>query len=301
MLGSILTRDPSALEVGASLYCLACNDAGGIVDDLIVYRPAEDRFLVVCNAANAGKVEAILRGTARPEPVSIIDEAPETVLLAVQGPAAVGQLMRALSETLAAVPRRHCRELVIEGERYFCARTGYTGEDGFEVMTSPTAAEAMLQRLLDEGCVPCGLAARDSLRLEAALPLHGADINETTQPWEAGLGWAVALDHEFTGRDALLASKDSGTRRLACLVAEEGGVLRGHQAIFSADGEVGTLTSGGFSPSLGRGIGMGYLPRRLARAGTALSVDLRGRRLPCNTVARPFYRSPHLGAGNPGG
>jgi aminomethyltransferase len=308
LLASAFSRDPARLGTGGSMYALCCDENGGIIDDLLVYRLGDEAFLVICNAANAGKVGAVLAAASDlpSDPPSqqaerglggevILDIQRETVLLAVQGPAAVERIARLLGDDLLTVKRHACVEITHEGHAYFAGRGGYTGEDGFEVMTGTEAGATLLDRLIkDEGCLPCGLAARDSLRLEAALPLHGHDIDETTSPWEAGLGWAIELDHEFTGRDALEASKDNSARRLACLVSDGPGIFRSDQAVYDGAEVVASLTSGGFSPMLNRSIAMAYLPRALAREDTPLEIDLRGRRVACHVVKRPFYSSPDL-------
>jgi aminomethyltransferase len=159
-------------------------------------------------------------------------------------------------------------------------------------MTDAAAGGWLLEKLIAAGVTPAGLAARDTLRLEAALALHGHEIDETTTPWEAGLGWAVELDHEFRGRDALVAAKENTTRRLLCIIADGPGVMRAGCDIYVDDEPAGVLASGGHSPILGKSIGMGYLPRSVAREGASLSIDLRGRRIPAHTVKRPFYTPP---------
>ncbi len=296
VLAAALSRDPGRLDVGESQYALACNEHGGIIDDLIVYRLGTDRFLVIHNAANVDSVRsAFQRQTSGPE-ASLEDAMEGSVLLAVQGPRARERLAALLTRGLLDVDRRHCVGLTADGSSYFVSRTGYTGEDGFEVMTDVTAGGRLLDRLVEAGCLPCGLAARDSLRLEAALALHGQDIDETTTPWAAGLGWAVEMDHEFVGRDALAAKKDEAHIRLACLVADNDGVFRHGYEVFEGDRRVGKLTSGGHSPVLGRSIGIAYLPKTLAREGASLSVEARGRRIGCHVVRRPFYKAPPPGA-----
>lgn len=292
-LASFLTRDPAKLATGASSYCLSLNESGGIIDDLIVYRLNERSFRVICNAANMANIFPLALDATRGRAALVRDELADSVLLAVQGPDARGQIAQAISEDVMAIRRHGCAEVVSAGERFFCARGGYTGEDGFEVMTSPTAGERLLDRLIEAGCVPCGLAARDSLRLEAAMPLHGSDIDQTTSPWEAGLGWAIELDHEFTGRSAVEASRNAVSRRLTCLVSDSrGGVFRHGQPVLHRDQKVGHLSSGGFSPMLDRSVGMAYLPKALSSPGQELQVDLRGRMVTARTVKRPFYKSP---------
>ncbi len=290
MLASLFTRDPGTLEIGATAYGFACNDAGGIIDDLIIYRLDLATFLVICNAGNASRIEAIIDAALPARAAKMVDlREQETVLLAVQGPTAVSLVTSTLGANEFAIDRRRCASISAAGEDYFLARTGYTGEDGFEILTSAAAGAKLLENLFEVGCQPCGLAARDSLRLEAALALHGHDIDESTTPWQAGLGWAVELDHEFHGRDALIQSKEKTEMRLACIVAENSGVIRAGFKVMSDSREVGTISSGGFSPMLETSIALAYLPRPLAKAGVSLEVDVRGRSLACHTVKRPFY------------
>ncbi len=290
LLASLFTRDPGLLETGASVYGFACNDAGGIIDDLLIYRLDIESFLVICNADNADTIRNLIQD-ALPGRASKITDLREqgTVLLVVQGPEAVSLVANAVGPAAKEISRRHCARLVANEQDYFLARTGYTGEDGFEIMTSIAAAADLLANLVEAGGQPSGLAARDSLRLEAALALYGHDIDESTTPWQAGLGWAVDLDHEFRGRDALLQSKEATELRLACIVAEAAGVIRSGFKVLRDEQQVGTVTSGGFSPMLNTSIAMAYLPRPLAKAGVSLQVDLRGRDLACHTVKRPFY------------
>jgi len=294
-LASALSRDPGRLGAGESQYALACNERGGVVDDLLVYRLAAERFLVIGNAANAGRVRDLLAAACLGRDAEAEDAGEDSVLLAVQGPAARERLAAVLGQTVLGIARRACSEHVTGGATYFLSRTGYTGEDGFEVRTAVEAGGALLDRLLAGGVAPCGLAARDSLRLEAALPLHGADIDESTTPWEAGLGWAVELDHEFAGRAAVAAARESVDRRLACLVSDGEGVLRAGYPVRHRNEPVGSITSGGFSPMLHTSIAMAYLPRGLTAEGTVLSVVARGKEVPCRVVKRPFYRPPGVG------
>ena len=288
-LSGVFSRDFSRLHAGQSTYALACNEGGGILDDLMVYRPEGRRFVVICNAANQPVIGQILAGAVAPE--NLIDLQPETVLLAVQGPFAIEAVGRLLSQDAVELPRRGCIELQIERASYFIARTGYTGEDGVEIMTTVEKGRTLFRRLTEEaGCIPCGLAARDTLRLEASLPLYGLDIDENTTPWEAGLGWALDLDHDFTGRDALQRLRGAEARRLSCIISDGSGILRGHCPIYAGGELVAATASGGFSPTLDRSIGMAYLPKELIDPGTPLEVDVRGRRIPCHVVKRPFYR-----------
>ncbi len=212
-------------------------------------------------------------------------------MLAVQGPAAAGHMARIIGAEVAALEHRACTELPFMQFKLFVSRTGYTGEDGFEIATSPEAGRAIWRQLVAEGVEPCGLGARDTLRLEAALALWGNDIDETTTPYEAGLGWVVSLDDGagFVGRDALAQLKAAGpTRKLTCLKATDRGVIRSHYSILRHGEQVATVASGGFSPTLGQSIAMAYLPLELTRYGTELEVDVRGRMLSAVVVRRPF-------------
>lgn len=213
-------------------------------------------------------------------------------MLAVQGPAAAGYLSRVLGPEVATLEKRRCTELPYLQYKLFVSRTGYTGEDGFELVTSAEAGRAIWRLLLAEGVEPCGLGARDTLRLEAALPLWGKDIDESTDPFEAGLGWVVSLDDgaEFAGRAALVRLKDAAapSRRLACLRATDRGVVREGCPVLYDGAPAGVVTSGGYSPTLEASIAMAYLPPELAAEGTKLAVDVRGRKLAAVVVPRPF-------------
>ena len=291
-LRSVTTFDVTTLAVGEAHYSLYCNEMGGIDDDIFVYRPAPERYLVVHNAANAvegfERLEAVLGGAAT-------EITGATAMLAVQGPEAMLLLSRVLGPGVLDVGRRSCAELAWGDAQVTFGRTGYTGEDGGEIIIGSDAAGGLWDALLEGGATPAGLGARDTLRLEAALPLHGNDIGSATNPYEAGLGFAVSLGDRaaFTGRPALAALSDEPpSRRLMHMVARGRGVLRTGYAVHARGGgePVTRLTSGSFSPSLKLGIGMAYLPSELTKIGTRLEVDVRGRLLPVEVVPRPFYR-----------
>ena len=280
--------------MGKAHYSLYCNEGGGIEDDIFIYHLPGERWLVIHNAANADEDFERLRAVAGD---AAFEVTPETVMLAVQGPEAVGLLGSVLGEGFAALEPRDCAELDWQGTPVLVARTGYTGEDGGECIVGAERAAALWDAFIAGGATAAGLGARDTLRLEAALPLHGNDIDASTHPFEAGLGFAVSLDDgaPFTGREALVEAKaQPRTRRLAHLEARERGVLRANYEVRDPEaGEaIGRLTSGAFSPSLRLGIGMAYLPVRLAKPGVMLEVDVRGRALPVEVVRRPFYRKP---------
>ena len=293
LLRRALTYDVSKIAESRGHYTLLCNDDGGIIDDPYIYRLDAERFLFVGNASNAERDLAEVRALVEPGmDVELLDRQEQTVMLAVQGPSASGYMARVIGPEVAAMEHRACTELPFMQYKLFVSRTGYTGEDGFEIVTSVEAGRAIWRQLIAEGVEPCGLGARDTLRLEAALALWGNDIDETTSPYEAGLGWVVSLDDgaEFTGRDALV--RVESRRRHPQARLPEGrrcrGVIRDHYAIMRGGEQVATVASGSFSPTLGVSIAMAYLPLELARYGTELEVDVRGRRLPVVVVRRPF-------------
>ena len=275
-----LTNDLDRLaQPGAAQYTLCCDDAGGIVDDLIVYREGNG-YLLVPNAANWPAVSEMVRASAR-EGTGVVPR-PDLAVLAVQGPAAPELVGRVLAEA-AGLDYMHHAPVSYKGEPARLARTGYTGERGFEIILPGALAEAMwtelFERGADLGVVPVGLGARDTLRLEMGYPLHGNDISPATSPIDARLGWAVALAKgDFRGRDPIAARKQSGPERvLTGLEAVERAIPRHGMAVRDGDGEVGAVTSGTFSPTLRRGIGMAYLRPDLAAPGTELTVDVRGK------------------------
>lgn len=291
LLRSVTTYDVLSMAPGTAHYSLYCNHDGGIDDDVFVYRLGIDEWLVAHNAANADsdyrRVAAVLGDGAA-------ERTDETVMLAVQGPEALAMLARIVNSAVLSMAEHECRSFPWRGGSVLVARTGYTGEDGGECIIESSFAGALWDELLGAGAQPAGLGARDTLRLEAALPLHGHDIDASTSPYEAGLGWAVSLKDgaDFTGRAALIRLKaQPPERRLTCLATLERSVLRTGYAVRLADGlPVATLTSGAFSPTVRRGIGMAYLAPTLTVPGTRLSVEIRGSPVPAEVVPRPFYK-----------
>jgi len=294
----LVTNDVGRLADGRALYTVACLPTGGIVDDLIVYRIAADHYLTVVNAANLEKDRAWFFEHARPL-CDVTDASAETGLIAFQGPGAKHALQPLTKLPLGELPSfalvDRCE---IGGVSASIARTGYTGEDGFEIFCAAKDAPALWDRLVEAaagiGGKPAGLGARDTLRLEARLPLYGNDLDETTTPLEAGLGWVVKLDGaDFIGRAPLRAQKEAGvTRKLAGFVMTGRGIARHGYPIFEADGAapVGTTTSGGPAPTVGKNVGLGYVPAELDRAGARISVDCRGKRVDAEVVKGPFYK-----------
>ena len=288
---SVSTYDVTRLEPGQAHYSLYCTTEGGIADDIFIYHLETERWLVVHNAANATADHARLAAAKQ----GVVEEATrETVMLAVQGPEARATLSAVLGAEVWELELHDCRELSWGGGAVIFARTGYTGEDGGECITDRERAGPLWDALVEAGAAPVGLGARDTLRLEAALPLHGNDIDTHRHPYEAGLGWAVTLQDgvPFTGREALVQIKEKPReQRLGHLRALERGVPRAGYTVYDREGEaVSRLTSGAYSPTLRIGVGMAYLPIGLTEPGTQLTVDVRGRSLSMEVVRRPFYK-----------
>lgn len=296
LLRRAITYNITRLGVGRSHYALMCNEDGGILDDVYCYHVDPERWLVVVNAANREPAGERLRSLREPRmQVDLADRTEVTVMIALQGPEAAEQLTDVLGPELpTTLGKRRCLGFELMRYRALISRTGYTGEDGFEIVASIEAGRALWERLVQAGAIPCGLGARDTLRLEAALVLYGNDITTTTNPYEAGLDWVVSFDDaaDFVGRRALAQIHTAGVKRkLVCLKAEERGIMRAHYPILHEGREVGQVTSGGYSPMLAVSIGMGYVPIELSTPGTALTVAIRGSPLPVRVVPRPFYRS----------
>ena len=298
-LRNLVTYDVAGLEVGKGHYALVCQEDGGILDDVYVFRLADERFLMVVNSANADGIRDWAQRHLAPSlQTTVEDRQAETVMLALQGPDAHRYLARLVPPLAEGLRPRGCAEVSLAGVTVFFSRTGYTGEDGVEIILPSAAGVILWKWFVEHGVQPCGLGSRDSLRLEAALPLYGNDIDTATNPFEAGLGWVVTLDDgaDFIGREALLRIREAGVQRhLACLKTQERGVIRPGHAILHSGRRVSELTSGGFSPTLGVSIGMAYLPAELTSVGTELQVDVRGRPLRAQVVQRPFYKRPKTG------
>ncbi len=278
---------------GKALYACMLNDSGGVIDDLIVYFLAEDFFRIVSNASTRDKDLAWIESVARDFDLRVV-ERPELALIAVQGPnaraAVLAQVADADREAVEALGKFTARDARgIEGEALFVARTGYTGEDGFEVVLPQDGAVALWDRLAGAGVRPAGLGARDTLRLEAGMNLYGQDMDESVTPLEAGLAWTVSLDEgrDFIGRAALEAQKSAGVpRRMVGLVLEDKGILRHGQRVVTAVGD-GEILSGTFAPTLGASIAFARIP---AGEPGDVGVDIRGRIVPARIVKYPFVR-----------
>lgn len=291
-LNRLLTNDVSKCAVGRAQYTLLCNERGGIRDDLIVYRLEPMRFLLVVNAANVEADLAYLKASVS-EDVRVENRQPELAILSLQGPLAA-KLVPVPATTLR---RFEIGEFDVFGIRCWVARTGYTGEDGFEMLCPARKAAPLWQQLLSAGAPlgirPCGLGARDTLRLEMCYPLHGQDITPDTTPLEAGLDRFVALDKpDFVGRKSLLRQKDRGlTRKLVAFKMTEKAPPPRPSYLLWANGRcVGEVTSGAPSPSLGIGIGMGYVAADVAREGQPITVEIRGKQFAAVMESKPLWK-----------
>ena len=292
-LQRVLTNDAGRLEPGHALYSLICREEGGIVDDVIAYRQAADRFTVVVNAANREKDWDWLQAHLEPG-TELVDRSDEFALLAWQGPLATRLLGRPELDEVPAFG--FVAGLEVAGVRtHLLGRTGYTGEDGWELMVPSADAEAVWERLLqsDPGVRPCGLGARDVCRLEAGLRLYGSDMDDETNPYEAGLGWTVKLDKgDFVGRDALAEVKAAGPARVTAGLRCAVRTIPRHGAAVSNDGaEIGVVTSGSWSFFLEQGIAMARLQAGAAPVGETVSIDVRGHPAQAEVVRLPFYRA----------
>jgi aminomethyltransferase len=281
LLQSLLSNDLAKLEDGSAQYTLLTNEQGGIIDDLIVYRLSQFHYLLVVNASNK---DADFRWLKEREisGSEVRDVSDEYALIAVQGPNAIAKL------DLEPAPQFTFAEELLDGIECMVNRTGYTGEDGCEILCMAEDGAALWDAVLARGVTPCGLGARDTLRLEASLPLHGNDITPETDAISAGLGWTCALaTKDFTGSDVLRQIKAAGPeRKLVSFVMEEKAIPRQGMRI---DGG-GEVTSGTHSPMLDVGIGMGYVPASSASPDTNLTIDVRGKERRARVVKRPIYR-----------
>ncbi|MEK7766313.1 MAG: glycine cleavage system aminomethyltransferase GcvT, partial [bacterium] len=289
-LQKLTSNDLARLPPGSGQYTLALNEAGGVRDDLIIFR-LEGEWLVVVNAGNRDKIAAHFRAHAGTG-VELADRSDELAMIALQGPRAAA-VLGSLDAAAPRLERFRIARFRVAGEELWVSRTGYTGEDGFELYPAAARAAAVWDALLAAGAADrvaaCGLGARDALRLEVCYPLYGHELDETTTPWEARLGWVVKLDKgEFLGRAALARAREQGPARRLVGFTCAGPVPRQGCALTLGGAPAGMVTSGGYSPCLKTGIGLGYLPRA-PEPGEALAVVVRGRPVPVVPVAPPFY------------
>jgi glycine cleavage system T protein (aminomethyltransferase) len=298
----LVSNDASKLIDGQAQYSALTTPDGTVIDDLLVYRFAADRLLLVVNAGTTDKDwDWISSHQAEADNVELRNASAEFCQIALQGPAALSMLQKLTPTPLEEIKYYHFREGQVDGVDSIISRTGYTGEDGFEVYAAPDKAEQLWNKMLDagdfgsdDGVLPCGLAARNTLRLEAGMCLYGHEIDETTTPLEANLGWITKLSKgEFIGREALARQKEEGlTRKLVGFEMNDRGIARDGQDVLIDGQRVGRVTSGSPAPFLKKNIGMGYVPVESAREGQAIEIDVRGKMVGAQIVPLPFYKRP---------
>ena len=296
LLERLCTRNVSRMAPGQARYTHMCNESGGILDDMLVYRD-ETHWDVVCNASNRESILRWMGGHAAGQQATITDRTVQTAMLAVQGPRSLEHARALLPFDLGDLKRYRFLSGVSMGIAYTIARSGYTGEDGLEIIVPAGVVKAVAARMFalpsDAGpaIAPAGLGARDTLRLEAGMPLYGHELHEAVDPLTAGQGWCVDLQKEFIGVDALRALQAGGLKR-KLVGLELSGRRMGRQgyAVWVADERIGEVTSGTWSPTLGKSIAMALVDAGHAEPGTAVTVDVRGRRIEAAVVALPFYR-----------
>jgi aminomethyltransferase len=288
LLQRLLSNDVSKLDVGGAQYSVLCRPDGGVLDDLFTYRLADDRYLTVTNAANHERDLEWFQAHASEFDAEVHDALDDYAMLAVQGPEARGIVSSLASEELP--PRMHTARVGLGAAEGLVCGTGYTGEDGVEILVEPGVAVDLWGRLVDAGATPAGLGARDTLRLEVCFHLYGNDMDETRNPIEAGLGWCCKEETGFIGSEAVAAARADGTEeKLAPFVLTGPGIPR-HGNPVLGDGEpAGVVTSGTLSPCLESGIGLGYVRADLAEPGSEIEIDVRGRRRPARIESRPLY------------
>jgi aminomethyltransferase len=289
-LSKVLTRSVNRLEVCSSQLCLMCVEGGGILDDLWVYHVGVNEYLLVWNAGDIeGKLNWLFRWAESSPDITIKDTTDDTAMVAVQGPA-VCQL--GSMKALCSLPRFGHVRAKIEKLEVLGARTGYTGEDGFELISSTADALTLWRGLMDQGVKPCGLGARDILRLEAGMMLSGQDFDVSTNPFEADLAWLVDFnERDFVGKRSLLEIKRQGIgRKIIGFKVKGREIARSGYSIFKSGQKVGKVTSGGYAPALGVSVGLGYVPTELSSMGTGIDILIRGKMVSAQIVNRRFYK-----------
>jgi aminomethyltransferase len=296
----LTTNDVRSLVDGQAHYSALTNDDGGVVDDLLVYRFAEERLLLVVNAGTTEKDwEWISSHHTDTDNCALTNASGDFCQIAIQGPNAVGILQKLTDTELAPIKYYHFTEGMVDGVESIISRTGYTGEDGFEIYAAPEFAEQLWNKLLETGnygvaggILPCGLAARNTLRLESAMSLYGHELGDDITPYEANLGWITKLQKgDFVGRDALATLKQQGLKRkLVGFKMTDRGIARDGFDIYINDAIVGYVTSGSPAPFLKKNIGLAFLPLEFANIGQEIKIDVRGKHLAAEVVATPFYR-----------
>jgi aminomethyltransferase len=287
-LQRVLSNDVAKVAIGGAQYSCLCQEDGGVLDDLFAYRLGHDRYLIVTNAANHQSDLEWLGRQSRGFDVIVRDVADRYGMLAVQGPHARGVLERSLSIELP--PRFHVAHAQIGRRPALVCGTGYTGEDGVELLLDPEVAPPIWKELLEAGIVPCGLGARDTLRLEVCYPLHGNELTPQRNPIEAGLGWCCKEETGFIGSEAIARARAEGSvEKSVAFKIEGGGIPRAGNPVLHEGEEAGVVTSGTYSPSLEVGAGLAYVRSELAEPGTGIEIDVRGKRRPARIASKPLY------------
>lgn len=287
----VYTNDAVNLKVGQARYGFICNDAGGILDDVLVYGQADGRGMVV-NASNRGKIVNWLSAHQSERPIQVVDRTFETCMIALQGPQAVNIIAGMTPANAAALGYYFSTETTYQGKPCTLSRTGYTGEDGFELIVPRELGPVLWAELSGKGAAPCGLGSRDTLRLEAAMALYGHELNDGIDPMQAGLSWAVKMDKgEFIGKAGLEARAQNRNRPVRIGLELEGKRIARENAPVLKNGQViGTVSSGTFGPTVNKVIAMAYVAPEHATIGSACDVDVRGKPAAAKVVALPFYR-----------
>ncbi|OWK36571.1 glycine cleavage system aminomethyltransferase GcvT [Fimbriiglobus ruber] len=293
LLESVFTNSVATMKEGQVRYGLLCDDSGGILDDVLVYR-LPDGYSMVANASNREKVVAWLDRNAAAKNTQVHDQTETTALVAIQGPRSVDFVAGLFETDVSALKYYFATKTRYRGQDCLVSRTGYTGEDGFEVCVPNELAVALCDELTGRGAVPCGLGSRDTLRLEAAMPLYGHELTEAIDPIGAGLGWAVKLDKgEFVGRGPLLLAQEQigrGPRRVGLELEGKRAAREGCAVVLGDGRAVGTITSGSYTPWLEKSLAMAYVEAAHADVGTQIQVDIRGSKVAAKVVALPFYK-----------
>ncbi len=292
-LQPLVPSDLSRLQPGQAQYTVLLNPQAGIIDDIIVYQEGNGSVVLIVNAGTKDKDKAWLLAHLDPSLVKFVDLSEDQALIAVQGPDTIKYLQQIVDIDLSKLTNfGHSRANIFKNPA-FIARTGYTGEDGFEIMVAPDIAIELWDKLIEQGVTPCGLGARDTLRLEAAMCLYGQDISDTTTPLEAGLGWLVHLDTkgDFIGRDILTQQKTQGVSRKLVGLKMQGRYIARHDYPVMINGQkLGIVTSGTMSPTLSEAIALAYLPTEFTKLGQIVEVEIRGKLHPATVAKKPFYR-----------
>lgn len=294
ILQSLVPSDLGRLTPGKAQYTVLLNPDGGIIDDIIIYCQGEEKAAIIVNAATKDKDKKWILSNLGATNINFTDLSSQKVLLAIQGPKTVEKLQPLVETDLSQLSFFGHIETQVLGYPAFIARTGYTGEDGFEVMIDPEGGKELWRSLLETGVTPCGLGARDTLRLEAAMSLYGQDIDDHSTPLEAGLKWLVHLDkkEDFYGREVLEKQAIEGVkRRLVGLEMQGRHIARHGYPVVSEGKIVGEVTSGSPGPTLGKAIALAYIPTELSKIGTIVEVEIRGKLYPAKVVKKPFYKS----------